>query len=347
MSEYLIRYDAARKALAEAVRVDEVKDLRNEAMAINAYARQAKDRALIQDATELRLRAERRLGEMMAAQPKAKGGDIGGKARIDGFRENPANPPITFAEAGIDKNLANRARRAFEKPDHEFEGMIVEAREAVVRSVERSPMRGKPRRKGGGLSVAKRIAIACAFLDEGKKRPEVASQFGIGENAVSICVAEEQGRRESKVDPQTLNLSAQEKLKLAIKQAVRKVEADFEQRVMNEVKVRIDEMVLPGYLRRYEEAERIVQSRKGIMKKDVFRLILSCLHPDRVPDGILKDRYAKAFQAFSDLELVLCDEHEKPIETWAMPRSYEEMMKRREDMRSRRKKSSNGVTLHT
>jgi hypothetical protein len=63
-------------------------------------------------ATELRKRAERRLGEMMAAQPKATGGEHGGKKTLNGLRNNPSNPTITLDDAGIDKNLAHRARKA-------------------------------------------------------------------------------------------------------------------------------------------------------------------------------------------------------------------------------------------
>jgi hypothetical protein len=67
------------------------------------------------DAHEIRRRAERKLGEMMAEQPKAKGGGDGSNQhqRATGVRKTlVASPTITLAQAGIDKNLAKAARKA-------------------------------------------------------------------------------------------------------------------------------------------------------------------------------------------------------------------------------------------
>src|SRR5215207_9707689 len=111
----LSRYDVACRAVAEAKAVDDIVEIVGQANAVHAYARQAKDRQMEIDAAEIRIRAERRLGELMAAQKAtvgvATGGQHGGRAsKIDGVRNTPSNAPPTLAEAGIDKNLAKRAR---------------------------------------------------------------------------------------------------------------------------------------------------------------------------------------------------------------------------------------------
>ena len=128
----LIKYDQACRAIAEARLADEVKDIRDKAIAIRAYARQAKNRSLEADAFEIRIRAERRLGEMMAEQPKDKGG-------YAGLYENPAlDRPATLKESGIDKNLAHRARTLAAMPTEDFTVFVDEGREQVQRSVERA-----------------------------------------------------------------------------------------------------------------------------------------------------------------------------------------------------------------
>lgn len=135
----LIRYDAACRALAEAKSVDDVKDIRDRSEAMRAYAKQAKNKQLEVDAAEIRIRAERRLGEMIAGQRDAgllsKGAATEGVGKR-GLQNSPHSAP-TLAEAGIDKNLADRARKIAAVPAEQFEEMVGEWRGRVAIENER------------------------------------------------------------------------------------------------------------------------------------------------------------------------------------------------------------------
>ena len=135
----LLHYDAACRALAEAKSVDDVKDIRDKSEAIRAYAKQAKNKQLEVDAAEIRIRAERRLGEMIAAQRDAgllSKGAAGEGAAKRGSQENPRSLP-TLAEAGIDKNLADRARKLASIPETEFNEIVSDWRQRIERENER------------------------------------------------------------------------------------------------------------------------------------------------------------------------------------------------------------------
>ena len=66
--------------------------------------------------------------------------------------------------------------------------------------------------------------------------------------------------------------------------AIRRAEAAFEVRVLEECKRRIETMSLPHYRKQQEEARAIIKNRRGFMSLSAFTKISSLLHPDRVQD---------------------------------------------------------------
>lgn len=132
----LIKYDAACQALAAATAVDEVKDISDKAEAMRAYARQAKNRGLEIDAAEIRIRAERRLGELIVTQKETVGLNTGAMG-IGTSAVPRENRTPTLADAGIDKKLSSRAQKLAAVPDDKFEGMVGEWRERVGKETER------------------------------------------------------------------------------------------------------------------------------------------------------------------------------------------------------------------
>jgi phage N-6-adenine-methyltransferase len=130
----LALYDRARRALAAAKSVDEVMKIKRAADQQRAYARIAKDKRMLIDAEIIRANATRRLGQLMQAQAAAvglaKGAAVKGVGRRGqrGFFENPHSKP-TLAEAGIDKNLADRARKLAKLDDDAFEVKVEQWRD--------------------------------------------------------------------------------------------------------------------------------------------------------------------------------------------------------------------------
>lgn len=129
-------YEAACRALAEAKSVDEAKELRDKAEAMRCYAHQAKNRDLEIDATEIRVRAERRLGELLAYQKKTVGLHGGGrplKTSSDMERVSKA----TLADAGIDRKLSSRVQKIAALPEGEFEIALDNWRDHTVKHTAR------------------------------------------------------------------------------------------------------------------------------------------------------------------------------------------------------------------
>ncbi len=138
----LVRYEAARNALAECVRVDEVKVIRDKAMAMQVYARQAKDTELIEYATEIRLRAERRAGELLGAMEKAKGTRGSARGSTDGsggiITEPPENDAPTLKQLGITKTQSSKWQQQAAMSEPVFEAYVANTKGRAEKSITTS-----------------------------------------------------------------------------------------------------------------------------------------------------------------------------------------------------------------
>jgi N6-adenosine-specific RNA methylase IME4 len=136
----LVKYSAALRMLDEAVSVDEVLKVRNVSLAMALYAKQARETKYIDRATDLRMRAERRLGAMIITQKEtvglATGGEHGSRKRKDGSRKGPSNARLTLAEIRIDKKLSSRAQKLAALSQADFEARTAAAKKEAVKSVE-------------------------------------------------------------------------------------------------------------------------------------------------------------------------------------------------------------------
>jgi hypothetical protein len=153
MTGALVHYDAMCTAIAAAHRVDEVKDLRDQAMALAAAARIAGNTEAEDTCYEIRRRAERQLGKLMAQQAKEVGKAKGGAHQHSANRgnQNPNSPP-TLAEAGIgDKNLAKDARALAAVPERQFQAAFAEGGRPSVAEITGRP---KPPPRSHNSSVA-------------------------------------------------------------------------------------------------------------------------------------------------------------------------------------------------
>jgi len=118
MSTELVRYDAMCRAIAEVHRIDEVKDMRDKAQALERYARQAKNKEAEQQCREIRLRAERRTGELIRQQQQA--GELA-TAGGDPLSRDTTMAPPTLSDIGISRDQSSKWQQLADIPDETFE----------------------------------------------------------------------------------------------------------------------------------------------------------------------------------------------------------------------------------
>jgi hypothetical protein len=97
-------------------RIDEVKDIRDRAVALELYAKQAMNFEAEQRAHEIRLRAERRAGELLREMDKHPPGPDRSSPAID--------LPPKLSDLGITKDQSSQWQRLAAMPKDDFEAAV-------------------------------------------------------------------------------------------------------------------------------------------------------------------------------------------------------------------------------
>jgi N6-adenosine-specific RNA methylase IME4 len=162
----LITVDAALHALASVNTPDELITLANQAAALQVYARRAKLGMVVQNrCAEIRLRAERKLGELLTTTPRLHG-------RPKSVPDENTFPSLS--ELGVtDRKISHRAQRIAAVPARDFEAYFRDAQHQAWEITTRGLLCQSERRQASSRNrqriVGGRIADLIEFAHTGPK----------------------------------------------------------------------------------------------------------------------------------------------------------------------------------
>lgn len=117
----LVRYDEMCRAIQAAYEVDEVLDIKDKARAIELYMQQQHNVEAERRACEIRLRAERKLGQMLKGMEKIHGARGTGSNQYEVRSQRATPPQPTLSDLGISKTQSSRWQKLAEVPDETWE----------------------------------------------------------------------------------------------------------------------------------------------------------------------------------------------------------------------------------
>jgi hypothetical protein len=178
----LVLLNKAQRALAEASTIDDVRDLRDQAAAVKTYLQKARlGKHLIIEAATLRIRAERRLGQMLQEMPLAR--SVPANQRTDSSAE-PAAHGVLLNDLGISKNESSRGQRIAAVPDALFEQYL-----ADCERTEREP------------TFARLLRLARADAEPSGQHPSEGHALAVRETAPHFEFAGAVGRAVLAIPP--------------------------------------------------------------------------------------------------------------------------------------------------
>jgi hypothetical protein len=132
----LVKYDAMCRAIDAAYRVDEVKEIRDKAAALEHYSRLAKNTENERRACEIRLRAERKAGQLLAKTRKAKAGrPPKGKSIVRDDR---------LRDQGISLDQSSNWQKLGKVPQADFDAALAQAEKPTTKGIIRRTSEKQP-----------------------------------------------------------------------------------------------------------------------------------------------------------------------------------------------------------
>jgi hypothetical protein len=270
-------------------------------------------------------------------------------------------------DVGLSKRLMHEARKVrdaekakpglisktldaiLEAGDEPTRACIKRAIKPAKKSNKSDKVTSKPirQRSAPKSSEKKDVILAVIATNPELSDKAVAEKVGGGvtERTVRREVEYEAIRQQAKAEPQIdradLPLSAQEKFDAAVGRYQKMLDQKFERRVLDEIKKRIDEMILPHWKTLIEQSKKLYEHRRGAMDKQTFNKIRRALHPDSrnsISDSVLAD----AFDTFMQLEKFLLNEKESPTDFSGLPNSLDEWDKMRAAAATAKRSNSKG-----
>lgn len=125
----LVRYDEMCRAIEACHAIDEVKDYRDKALALEKYAQVAMNTEAERKACEVRLRAERRAGQLLSEREKAQGGTFVGKDSEGSVIRQTETTGKTLNDIGITRDQSSRWQKLAKVDNETFESALADPEE--------------------------------------------------------------------------------------------------------------------------------------------------------------------------------------------------------------------------
>ena len=124
-TKLLQAFERVRSEITKIETIEEAVHLRSQTEALRVYAIQVKcSKEVLDQISETKVRAERRLGQLLSDRPETRGGD----RRSDGFQKSAHGTfeieTSTLSALGVSKNLSSRSQLIAAIPDEKFEERI-------------------------------------------------------------------------------------------------------------------------------------------------------------------------------------------------------------------------------